>query len=47
VTVLADEMFTAGEHRVVFNGSSLPSGLYFARLESGSMQATRKLLLLK
>jgi hypothetical protein len=47
VIVLADEMFTAGEHQVVFNGSSLPSGLYFARLESGSTQATHKLLLMK
>jgi hypothetical protein len=47
VTVLADNVFTAGEHRLMFDGSSLPSGLYFARLESGSMQATHKLLLLK
>jgi len=47
VAVLADEMFTAGEHRVMFNGSALPSGLYFARLQSGDLAATHKLLLLK
>jgi hypothetical protein len=47
VAVLADEIFTAGEHRVILDGSALPSGLYFARLESSSMQATHKLLLLK
>jgi hypothetical protein len=47
VAVLADERFTAGEHHVTFNGSSLPSGLYFARLQSGDYIATHKLLLLK
>jgi hypothetical protein len=47
VAVLAENVFTAGEHRIAFNGSSLPSGLYFARLQSGSMQATHKLLLMK
>jgi len=47
VAVLADNVFTAGEHRIMFDGSSLPSGLYFARLQSGNMQATHKLLLMK
>jgi hypothetical protein len=47
VAVLADDVFTAGEHRIMFDGSSLPSGLYFARLQSGNMQATHKLLLMK
>lgn len=47
VAVLADNVFTAGEHRLMFDGSSLPSGLYFARLQSGTLQATHKLLLMK
>jgi hypothetical protein len=33
--------------RLTFNGASLPSGLYFARLQSGHFIATQKLLLLK
>lgn len=47
VRVLADESFPAGEHRVLFDGSDLPSGIYFARLQSGEFVATQKLLLLK
>jgi hypothetical protein len=47
VQTLADGMLEAGEHRLTFNGSSLPSGIYFARLQSGEFSASRKLLLLK
>jgi len=47
VRVLADEDFTAGEHRILFDGSNLPSGLYFARLQSEEFVSTQKLLLLK
>ncbi|HOV98085.1 MAG TPA: T9SS type A sorting domain-containing protein [Bacteroidota bacterium] len=36
-----------GEHRVVFDGSSLPSGIYFAYLQAGSQLQVKKLLLLK
>jgi hypothetical protein len=47
VQTLANSVFTQGEHCVSFNGSALPSGLYFARLESGQYTTTQKLLLLK
>ena len=47
VCLLTDAVLPAGEHDVAVNGTSLPSGLYFARLQSGSMQATHKLLLMK
>ncbi|MFZ5433121.1 MAG: T9SS type A sorting domain-containing protein [Calditrichota bacterium] len=47
VAVLTDGMLEAGEHRLSFDGTALPSGLYFARLHSGSHLATHKLLLLK
>jgi len=30
-----------------FNAASLPSGMYFAKLESGGEQSTRKMLLMK
>lgn len=47
VSVLADNKFASGEHRVTFDGSALPSGIYFARLQSGSNITTQKLLLLR
>lgn len=47
VRTLLDEMASSGEHRLVFDGASLPSGLYFARLDCGRRSATQKLLLLK
>ena len=47
VAVLADEVVQAGSHRVVFDGSELASGIYFARLETNGFAQTRKLLLVK
>jgi hypothetical protein len=35
------------EYRILFNGSMLPSGIYFARMNSGSTILQRKMLLLK
>lgn len=37
----------AGRHTVSFDGSNLSSGVYFYQLESGAINATRKMLLLK
>jgi hypothetical protein len=47
VETLRDGMMETGEHQVKFDGSQLPSGLYFARFQSGEFNATQKLLLLK
>lgn len=47
VSTLQDGMMNAGEHTVQFNGSALPSGVYFIRLESADFFKTEKLLLLK
>jgi photosystem II stability/assembly factor-like uncharacterized protein len=38
---------TAGSHRISFDGSDLPSGIYLARLSAGSVQKSTKLLLVK
>ena len=56
VAVLADELFVAGEHQVTFDGTQLPSGIYFARIETpplapplkqGGTSRTVKMVLLK
>lgn len=44
---LISEVLTAGEHKVVLNGTALPTGVYFARLEVGEHILTAKLMLLK
>lgn len=47
VAELKDGFVEAGTHRVMFDGSALLSGIYFARLEAGSFTQTKKLMLLK
>jgi hypothetical protein len=47
VVVLKDGLVEAGTHRLTFDGTSLASGIYFARLEAGEFSQTRKLMLLK
>lgn len=47
VAVMNFGRMDAGRHTVSFNGSSLSSGVYFYKLESGAQNATRKMLLLK
>jgi hypothetical protein len=37
----------AGKYNINFNASSLPSGVYFYRLQAGSFIQTRKMILLK
>ncbi|MBL0061630.1 MAG: T9SS type A sorting domain-containing protein [bacterium] len=37
----------AGYHTVQFGGADLPSGMYFARVQSGVFNSTHKLMLLK
>jgi hypothetical protein len=47
VQTLVDEGLSAGNHKVVFDGRGLPSGLYFYRLEAGGIMRVRQMLLLK
>ena len=48
ITTLVDEARRAGiVHRIVFDASRLPSGVYFIRLELGQRQLLRKMVLLR
>ncbi len=47
VQTLVDGVLSVGEHRTIFDGSGLASGVYFVRLEAGTQAKTTKLLLLK
>jgi hypothetical protein len=47
VAVLVDGLVEAGFYEVTFDASSLPSGAYFYRLESGNKVEVKKMLLMK
>lgn len=47
VTELVKGMLDAGHHNVNFDGSALPSGLYFYHLTAGEFSQLRKMVLLK
>ena len=47
IVSLYDDVFEAGEHSAIFDGTNLSSGIYFARLEAGKFSQTQKLLLIK
>ncbi|MBM4157536.1 MAG: T9SS type A sorting domain-containing protein [Ignavibacteria bacterium] len=47
VTTLVNERFQPGTYQVSFDGSGLPSGVYFCKFESGDFSAVTKMILLK
>ncbi len=47
VATLVEEPLPVGVHSVQFDGSALPSGLYFYTLRAGDYTATRKMALVK
>lgn len=47
VAELVNGPMTAGNYSIAFNASSLPSGIYFYRIEAGSNVAVRKMILMK
>jgi hypothetical protein len=47
VSVLVSEEMTAGTYSKQWNANSLPSGVYFYRLQAGSLTETKKLTLLR
>ena len=47
VTTLVNEKQNAGRYSVEFSGESLPSGIYFYKLEAGDFVETKRMVLLK
>ena len=47
IRILVDDYRPAGIHHVTFDASSLPSGIYFYRLQAGESIETRRTVLLK
>lgn len=47
VALLVNKEQPAGYHKVTFNASNLTSGIYFYRLEAGTYNETKKLMLIK
>ena len=47
IQTLVNEQLQPGSYEVTFDGSNLPSGIYFYKLTSGNFSATKKLVLLK
>jgi hypothetical protein len=46
VATLVEGTGTRGTHRVLFDASGIPSGVYFYRLQAGAYSETRKLMLI-
>ncbi len=47
VATLVNENKSKGNYKIVFDASSLPSGVYFYRLQSGNLAINKKLVLLR
>ncbi len=47
VATLLDQNQSAGHYRITFDGSRLPAGLYFYKLESGDFSSVKKMVMVK
>ncbi|NQU06687.1 MAG: T9SS type A sorting domain-containing protein, partial [Calditrichaeota bacterium] len=47
IAVIEDDTFKAGRYNCVWDAQNLPSGIYIARLESGDVSRTVKLMLIR
>jgi len=47
VETVVDDVFDAGAHELTWDGSGMPSGVYFYRLNAATATMTRKMILMK
>lgn len=47
IAILVDKIHDAGTFSISFNGNTLPTGVYYARLQNGSLQQVRPMLKVK
>lgn len=47
ISTLVNENKTAGSYNVILNGSELPSGVYFYKLEAANFKQTRRMVIIK
>jgi hypothetical protein len=47
VATLVNEQLQPGTYKVIFDGSNLPSGVYFYKLTAGDFIATKRMILVK
>ncbi len=47
IATLVNEQQAAGNYKVEFDGSSLPSGIYYYQLKTGKFVETKKMILMK
>ncbi|NLP10537.1 T9SS type A sorting domain-containing protein, partial [bacterium] len=47
VATLHDGKLAAGHHQFIFSGVSMPSGIYFYRVESKNFNSVKKMMLVK
>jgi len=47
IAVLANKIFEPGKYDIPFDGSEVPDGIYFSRLEAGGFSETRGMVLMK
>jgi len=47
ISTLVNDKLNAGSYEVEFDGTNLPSGVYFYKLTNGNFVETRKMFLVK
>ena len=47
IATLVNEEKRAGSYKAKFNGSNLPSGIYFYKLQAGDYSSVKKMVLIK